>query len=388
MRVEQVVSMLKTSSVAPAYAEDLILLQTMYERILNQGPWEELHDTFHYQVEPSKTETDTWTGLVGNSFMEYGGPITMGYDELGKEFIHGEFPIMIIGFDKGNDIVYLDQPLTVALTNQPIPFFRRWYVPRNRDGRYMGKVRSTPSYGRRGAMAHQSTPQRLGPSAEYGHNLANITGATKFIYKQCPYINAPSYAPAISAVAAAGTPVHVGRYKAYTAYRMGPYVSELSPASPEFNYNPLVGGDIGTVTVQNNSDAEMLVLVEGVLEDVGCSTRQARSGLRVVGAVTGATTTATFEFDQNALARLPLYRGTHSALAVKYTGQPDERKNAAVNGWPRLDKIRSHFDEILLDERYLSVWRGLAKHMATGDGKHLAEAAFAMRNIRSGNARL
>jgi len=378
MRVETVVSYLRSTGVGVGFISDLIQLQAIYDRIVSGKSWGFLHDTFFFQIDPPVTPVQTFAGTLGSSTLTASAPLPLSIGEyLGREFQHDELPIMVIGVDSASLVLTLNQPLqSDVLAGTGIEFYRREYLPTTNSGRYLSKVRSAPSYQQRSRFGGR-VPKRSPIGAQFTHSRTSSTGASEFAYRVGRPLAAPAFAPSIGTVL--GGPVAgqtTGRYRAYTAHRMGQYVSELSPASAEFYY--LTGATLerGQVSATNNSGVEQIFVVEGALESVdGFPDRMARSGLRVVNS------DGTFNYDPNWLVAQPVYRSTASAVVVQYLGQPDSRKNVAVNGWPRRDRIRSVFDEILLDERFLPLWRDLSKHTETGDGKHFMNAGASTKAL-------
>jgi len=381
MRVETVANYLCSTGVGTGFVRDLYQLQAIYDRIVSGKAWGFLHDTFFYQIDPPVTPVETFTAAVGDTTLVATGAIDDTY--LGREFQNDDLPIMVVGIDAAGTTLKLNQPLhTAVLAGSSIEFFRRSYVPATGEGRYLSKVRSDPSYQARSRFGGR-TPTRLGLGAEHTFARTRMSGATEFSYRIAQSVRAPVFLPVTGTTNPGGVNPVVGRYRSYTAYKLGPFISELSPVSVELNYAAAVAGDIGTVTATNNSDFEQIFVVEGGLESVeGFSARQSRTGLRVVNP------NGTFELDPDWLVQRPLYRPTTGALTVEYSGRPADRKNVAVNGWPRRDVIKSLFDEILLDERFLPLWRDLAKHTETGDGKHLMNARASMSSLVESSAQL
>lgn len=381
MRVSTVISFLRTNGVAPGYANDLLNIQAIYERIFAWA-YDFLHDQFYYQVEAPWTPADTYTGTAGTAILTAGAALSGTIDQyLGREFLNDDTPVMVVGADYTANTLRLSQPLAAAVVGgTAITFFRRRYAPTSMSGDYLGSVRSSPTHSA-ASRFNAPAPTRMTPSAVNQYMLAGVTGSRSFSYLNAPMIPAPALAPTISNSTTGGTPVDSGDYRAYVANKLGPLYSDLSPASALFTKaGPIPAGHRGLATAVEEGYYERVFVVEGPCLPVdGLPGVHSTTGLRIVSE--GSALTSQFEYSQAALLKLPAFRTTAGSVMVAYAGQPDLAKNSSCSGWPYKRRIRSYNDELQFDERMLIVWRELAKHLETGDGKHFMAARGALAAV-------
>jgi len=385
MRVLDVVNFLKGNGVAPGYASDLTVLNSVYTRIMALV-WDQLRGSFFFQVEAAVTPTETYTGVAGATIITASGAFSENADVyLGREFLNDDGPIKVVGVDTTLNVLHLNQPLQTAIAaGTAVEFFRRTYVPTNDQGLRLGKVRSDPTYARPGRLALR-TPVRMPPIAGSLHGSASLLGTSLFTYMPCEHVRPPLLAPVVTQNPAGGSSVDQGNYRAYMVNKIGPFYSPLSPASNTLNFAGAVPGtQQGVITTQNLGFEEKVFLVEGPLQDVdGIDGKQSRTGLRVVSETSALV--ANFEFDEAWIMRLPIFSPTNGSLSISYGGQPDERRNVSVTGYPHFQKIHSYYDHLVLDERFLIAWREYTKNMETGDGKHFMAARAAIMAISGGS---
>ena len=384
MRVLDVIEHLRANGVAPTYANSLLNAQAIYDRLFDKA-WPLLHDMFYFQIEAPLTPVETFTGIVGDNWVTASAALVPTIDQfLGREFTNDDTPLAVIGADYTSDTLSLAHPLTAEVAaGTALSFFRRSYLPTNSVGDRLSKVRSQPTWASRTRFG-APVPDRMVPSAINRMGLTTSVGASLFSYVNAPFVKAPVLAPVVSRnVAAGGTPASIGDYRAYVANKIGPYYSELSLPSAVFTYAGVVAGDIGVVTTVDQGPEEKVFLVEGPLEVVtGMAGLHSKTGLRIVSE--GSALVGNFELDEAWLFRRPLYRPTYGSISVQYGGQPDAGKSAACTGWPLKRTIHSWYDELQFDTRFLHVWRELAKHIETGDGKHFMSARSAMASLLAG----
>jgi len=390
VRVSDIITFLRNSGVGPAYANDLQFIQGILER-LSSSAWTHQHSAFFYQIDPELVTTVTATGVAGDLELSLSAAPNTFFDRyLDAEFENGDATIAIYGIEDrgGSWYFHLNRPLEADITASVLTLRRRRYAPKTRTGRPLGKVRSNPTHTKASLDTIARGPRRLHPSAGSRFSGAGIESSDTFSYITCPYIPAPAIEPTLTKVGAAGgNPATIGNYRAYTANRIGPFISELSPASAILNYPGIVAGDKGRITVGVNEFTDTVFIIEGPIEAIdGVHGTHSKTGLRVVAGRNAWSDylSKDFELDQAAILRLPKFESTTGTVGLSYAGSPTERKNVAVTGWPGVKQVHSYYDEVDFDGRFYEVMRSLAKHGETGDGKHLiaARSAVAALNRR------